>query len=82
MSAAQLQPQLLILVMHADQERGLRRRLRRFNTTVHLVSSVVPLMVSTPSLPSAAHEIADSIFLTDEEAERFLQKFPLVHILE
>ena len=39
-------------------------------------------MVSTPSLPSAAHELADSVFLTVEEAERFLQKFPLVHILE
>ena len=39
-------------------------------------------MVSTPSLPSAAHEVADSLFLTDEEAERFLEKFPLVHILE
>lgn len=44
--------------------------------------SAVPLMVSTPSLPSAAHEIADSVFLTDDEAERFLQKFPLVQILE
>ena len=40
------------------------------------------IMVSTPSLPSAAHELADSILLTDKEAERFLQKFPLVHILE
>ena len=39
-------------------------------------------MVSTPSLPSAAHEIADSVLLTDEEAEQFLQKFPLVHILQ
>ena len=40
------------------------------------------VMVSTPSLPSAAHEIADSVLLTDEEAEQFLHKFPLVHILE
>ncbi|DBA70859.1 TPA: hypothetical protein ACH3X2_011627 [Trebouxia sp. C0005] len=39
-------------------------------------------MVSTPSLPSAAHEIADSVLPTDEEAEQFLHKFPLVHILE
>ncbi len=39
-------------------------------------------MVSTPSLPSAAHEVADSVLLTDEEAEQFLLKFPLMHILE
>ena len=51
-------------------------------TDSDLHTSFGPVMVSTPSLPSAAHEVADSILLTDEEAERFLQKFPLVHILE
>ena len=40
------------------------------------------VMVSTPWLPSAAHEIADLVLLTDEQAEGFLHRFPLVHILE
>lgn len=39
-------------------------------------------MVSTPSLPSAAHQIAESVFLSDEDAREFLQRFPLVQILE
>lgn len=80
-SAAQLHRELLILVM--DTVVPQISRVGQLSSHAWLVhTSPAPVMVSTPSLPSVAHEVADSIILTDEGAERFLEKFPLVRILE
>lgn len=77
---AQMDESLLDLEV-LDLRNGLRERHKDHQQTAstHFCDAS---MVSTPSLPSAAHQIAESIFLSDEDAREFLQRFPLVQMLE